>query len=155
MQHLRTTADDKRVVVEGVLGLRDGIIWNQAAQRSEKADRFELATALVGERSAEHPGRYRAIRVYFSTWSALSGASRLRVGPICPDEREATKAVMDAMPVVRRYFDGLAVGDPGMIELFEPDGYFREPASNFACGRDQLALHFQHILKLGAWGSSS
>ena len=152
VQHLRTTADEKRVVVEGVLGLRDGIVWSQAEQRSRKAARFELATALVADRSPEDPARYRAIRVYFSTWAALSGASRLRVGPICPDEREATKSAMDAMPVVRRYFDGLAVGDPAMIELFEPDGYFREPANNFACGRDQLADHFQHTLKLGGVG---
>ena len=59
---------------------------------------------------------------------------------------------MDALPTVRRYFDCLATGNPEIIELFEPDGYFREPANNFACGRDQLAAHFQHILKLGGVG---
>jgi hypothetical protein len=72
VQHLRTTADEKRVVVEGVLGLRDGVVWNQAEQRSEQAERFELATALVGDRSTTDPGRYRSIRIYFSTWAALN-----------------------------------------------------------------------------------
>lgn len=152
IQHLRTTADDRRVVIEDVLGLRDGLVWNQAAQRSEKAERFELATALVGDRSASAPGLYRSLRIYFSTWAVLDGASRLRVGPICPDERAATKEAMDALPTVRRYFDALATGDAAIIDLFEPDGYFREPANNFACGRDQLAAHFQHILKLGGVG---
>jgi hypothetical protein len=59
---------------------------------------------------------------------------------------------MDELPIVRRYFECLARGDAEIIELFEPDGYFREPANNFACGRDQLADHFQHILTLGGVG---
>jgi hypothetical protein len=151
VQHLRTTADARRVVVEDVLSLRDGLIWNQAAQRSEKAARFELCTAVVGDRSAAAPRAYRSIRVYFSTWAVLDGASRLRVGPIAPDERAATAQAMDGH-LVHPYFDALAKGDPAIIELFEPDGYFREPANNFACGRDQLAVHFQHILELGGVG---
>ena len=149
--HLRTTADDRRVAVEHVLPLKDGLIWNQAERRSEKAPRFELAVAAVADRSAG-PRPYRAVRIYFSTWAVLDGKARLRVGPICPDERAATQAAMDGFPVIRQYFDGLAAGDPGMIELFEPDGYFREPANNFACGRDQLTEHFQHILELGGVG---
>jgi hypothetical protein len=152
VQHLRTIADDRRVVVESVLALENGMVWKQAEQRSEKAARFELAAALVADRSSTAPGRYRAIRVYFSTWAVLDGASRLRVGPICPDERSATKEAMDALPTVRRYFDCLATGNPEIIDLFEPDGYFREPANNFACGREQLGEHFQHILKLGGVG---
>src|SRR5262249_32603175 len=121
-------------------------------QRSEKAERFELTTALVGERSSGSPAPYRSIRAYFSTWSVLDGASRLRVGPICPDERAATRAAMDAMPTGRKDFECLAKGNPEIIDLFEPDGYFREPANNFACGRDQLQEHFQHILTLGGVG---
>ena len=39
-----------------------------------------------------------------------------------------------------------------IIDLFKPDGYFREPANNFACGRDQLLGHFKHILELGGVG---
>jgi hypothetical protein len=150
--HLRTTADDRRVIVEDVLTLKDGLIWNQAEQKSEKAPRFELATAVVGDLAPGGAAPYRSIRLYFSTWAVTGGASRVRKGPICPDERASTKQAMDAMPTIRKYFDGLAVGDAAMIELFEPDGYFREPANNFACGRDQLAAHFVHILKLGGVG---
>ena len=152
IQHLRTTADDKRIVVEDVLGLKDGLIWNQAEQRSEKSERFELAVAVVGDRSLNSPKSYRSVRIYFSTWSVLDGASRVRVGPICPEERVATKQAMEGLPAVREYFDCLATGDAAIIDLFEADGYFREPANNFACGRDQLLAHFQHILTLGGVG---
>jgi hypothetical protein len=148
-QHLRTTADAKRVVVEHVVALKDGLVWNQAAQRAEKAARFELATAVVAERAGDLFG---AVRVYFGTWAVLDGAPRVRRGPIAPDERAATRAAMDATPTVRAYFDLLAKGDPTMADLFEPDGYFREPANNFACGRDQLAAHFEHILGIGGVG---
>ena len=152
IQHLRTTADHRRVVVEDVLCLKDGLIWNQAEQRSVKSERFDLPVAVVGERSPGAARPYRSVRIYFSTWSVLEGASRVRAGPICPDERAATKEAMDALPTVRKYFDRLATGDAAIIDLFEADGYFREPANNFACGRDQLLAHFQHILTLGGVG---
>jgi hypothetical protein len=151
VQPLRTTRDERRVVVESVLGLRDGLVWNQAAQRSERAKTFELATAIVADRAARGDG-YTGIRVYFGTWSVLDGASRVRKGPICPDERAKTKEAIDGVPLVRAYFDALATGDPKICDMFEPDGYFREPANNFACGREQLAQHFEHILKLGGVG---
>ncbi len=142
------------MAVEQVLLLRDGLVYDQATGKSERAERFELATAMVGDRSeSDRPDApYRSIRVYFSTWAVLDGASRLRVGPICPDERAETSEAMDALPAVRRYFDLLATGSPEIAELFEPDGYFREPANNYACGRDQLARHFVHILELGGVG---
>jgi hypothetical protein len=148
-QHFRTTADAKRVVVEHVIRLKDGLVWNQAEQKAEKAPLFELATAIVGERADDAFG---ALRIYFGTWSVTGGAPRVRVGPICPDERAATKEAMNAMPTVRAYFDMLAKGDASMADLFEPDGYFREPANNFACGRDQLVAHFTHILAIGGVG---
>ena len=151
IQPFRTTADDRRIVVESVLGLRDGLVWNQAAQRSERAARFELATAIVADR-APRGDRIAGVRVYFGTWAVLDGASRVRKGPICPDERAATKEAIDTLPIVRAYFDALRTGDPKIVDMFEPDGYFREPANNFACGRDQLAEHFEHILKLGGVG---
>lgn len=141
IQHLRTTSDSKRVVVEHVLTVKDGLVWNPTEQRGERTERIELATAVV--RQAD------AVRVYFGTWSVLDGKPRMRVGPIAPDERAETAKAMDAMPVIRRYFDGLAAGDPTIVDLFEPDGYFREPANNFMCGRDQLLPHFRHILDGG------
>jgi hypothetical protein len=152
IQHLRTTADEKRVVVESVLALKDGLVWNQAQQKAEKAPLFELAVAVVGDRSGRSTGAYGSIRVYFGTWAVLDGAPRVRVGPVAPDERANTARAIDALPTVRRYFDYLAVGDPRIIEEFEPDGYFREPANNYACGRDQLGEHFTHILSAGGVG---
>ena len=149
---LCTTADERRVVVEHLLVLKDGLVWDQAAQRSASADVFELAVAVVGQRSLLETGKFSAVRVYFGTWSVLEGVPRKRVGPIAPDETADTARAMDAMPVVRRYFDALGAGDPSGVELFEPDGYFREPANNYACGRTQLEAHFGHILSLGGVG---
>lgn len=146
------TAGGTRVIVEDVLRLKNGVIWNQAASREEKAPEYDLAVAVVAERSKTTPERIASFRVYFSTWAALEGKSRLRVGPICPDERADAARAMAAMPTVKTYFERLAVGDPKIAELFEPDGYFREPANNFACGATQLAEHFSRILDLGGVG---
>jgi hypothetical protein len=152
VEPLRTTADDKRVVVESVLGLRGGLIWNQAEQKAQKADVIQLPVAVVADRVPRAPDTYAAVRVYFGTWAVLDGAPKVRVGPIAPDERAETAAKLSAVPVLRRYFDLLAAGGAEIVDLFEPDGYFREPANNFACGRDQLQAHFDHILALGGVG---
>ncbi len=146
-RHLRTTAasDGSRVVVEHVLALRDGLVWDQASSKARRAELFELATAVVCEGN-------RAVRIYFGTWSVTNGEPRMRKGPICRDEGAATRAAIEAMPVVRDYFAALAKGDPAIAGFFEPDGYFREPANNYACGRDQLQEHFQRILDLGGVG---
>jgi hypothetical protein len=152
IDHLRTTSDDRRVVVESVLGLRDGVIWSQAEQCAIPAERIQLPVAVVGDRSTASPLKYSAIRVYFGTWAVLSGSPQARLGPIAPDERKEARAALEAMPVLRRYFECLAEGNAEIIDLFEPDGYFREPANNFACGYDQLKAHFSHILELGGVG---
>ena len=47
--------------------------FNKTVSVGEKAPTFELATAVVGERSASSASdTYRAIRVYFSTWAVGS-----------------------------------------------------------------------------------
>ncbi len=135
--------------MESVLGMRDGLIWNMAEQKPEKASLFEVGAAVVGDRSPLSPASYASVRVYFGTWSVLDGASRMRVGPVAPDERDAARRTMDALPTVRRYFDCLATGDTRILAEFEPDGYFREPANNFVCGTDQLREHFTQILAGG------
>jgi hypothetical protein len=150
--HFRTLADERRVAVESVLRLRNGLTWNQAAQKADPAAEFELPVAVVGDRAAGRADRYRAIRIYFGTWSVLDGKPKLRLGPIAPDERAATRATIDTMPTIARYFECLAAGSPEIIEQFETDGYFREPANNYCCGRLQLEEHFSHILKLGGVG---
>jgi len=152
IEHLCSTADSKRVVVESVLGIRGGLIWNQAQQRAQKADAIQLPVAVVADRVPGAPDVFAAVRVYFGTWAVLDGAPKVRVGPVAPDERAEAAAKLDAVPVLRRYFDLLAAGRAEIIDLFEPDGYFREPANNFACGKDQLQAHFDHILELGGVG---
>jgi hypothetical protein len=152
IEHLRTTADSQRIVVESVLALNNGLVWNQGSQRAEPAAAFQLAVAVVGDRSVESSERFSALRIYFGTWSVLNGKPRLRVGPIAPDERREVMRTFDRMPAIRRYFDCLERGDAAIRDHFEPDGYFREPANNFACGTSQLSEHFSHILRLGGVG---
>jgi hypothetical protein len=127
-------------------------VWNQTTQKAEPADRFQLAVAVVGDVAAKGAGKFDSIRIYFGTWSVFDGKPRLRVGPIAPMESESTQRVIEATPTLRAYFDCLARGDAAILEQFEPDGYFREPANNYSCGRDQLTQHFVHILKLGGVG---
>ncbi|HEY8077794.1 MAG TPA: hypothetical protein VIF62_26895, partial [Labilithrix sp.] len=93
--------------------------------------------------------RYSAIRIYFGTWSLTDGTPKARLGPIAPD-RGAAKAMQGSL--IGTYFERLARGDAAIVDCFEPDGYFREPANNYACGRDQLEAHFSNILKLGGVG---
>jgi hypothetical protein len=152
VEPLRTTADGERVVVESVLGIRGGLTWNQAQQKAQKADVIQLPVAVVADRVPGAPGAFAAVRVYFGTWAVLEGAPKVRVGPVAPDERADAAAKLAEVPVLRRYFDLLAAGRAEIVDLFEPDGYFREPANNFACGRDQLQAHFDHILELGGVG---
>jgi hypothetical protein len=149
---LRTTADARRVVVETILDMKDGLTWNQAEQKAERAEFFQLAAAVVGDRSARTPGLFTSIRIYFGTWSVLNGAPKVRVGPIAPDEPDEVRAALEGMPIIRRYFECLAAGREEISDLFEPDGHFREPANNYACGTEQLRGHFSHILKLGGVG---
>jgi hypothetical protein len=152
IEHLQTTADTQRIVVESVLTLNDGVVWNQSTLKTERAQTFQLAVAVVGDRSRESSERFSALRIYFGTWSVLNGKPRVRVGPIAPGEGREVRRIFDRMPTIYRYFDYLERADPRILEQFEPDGYFREPSSNFACGSAQLQQHFSRILKLGGVG---
>jgi hypothetical protein len=135
-----------------MLGLKHGLVWDQTAQKGVRADRFQLAVAVVGDISTREPSKFDAIRIYFGTWSVTDGKPRLRVGPIAPLEREDTDRVIETAPTLRKYFDCLARGDAAIGDQFEEDGYFREPANNYCCGRDQLSAHFEHVLELGGVG---
>ncbi|HUB05937.1 MAG TPA: hypothetical protein VMB50_03005 [Myxococcales bacterium] len=150
IEHVRTTADSHRLAVESLIPVKHALGWNQALQRSERVARGLLPVAVVADLAGT--SAIAALRIYFSTWVVLDGACRLRAGPLCPGERSSTEHALSAFPVVRRYFDCLARGDAAIAGTFEPDGYFREPANNFASGPQQLGEHFQHILKLGGVG---
>jgi hypothetical protein len=80
----------------------------------------ELPVAVVGDQAAT--GRLRAIRVYHSLW-ALFGEHRVRP-PLLPAAHH-----LKLTGVIADYQHALAIGDvDAIVNTFEPDGYFREPA---------------------------
>jgi len=126
----RVTQDASRSVVESVLVLEG------------EAGEVELPVALVGEGRGNRLDR---VRVYHSMWP-LEGSHRVR-GPLLP---ERTDLVLPE--VVRRYQDALAAGAlDDVLELFEPDGYAREPAGGEYVyrGRDQLGRLYGGLFEVG------
>lgn len=81
----------------------------------------DLPVALV----ADHAGsRIAALRVYHSTWP-LTGGHRLRPPLLPPAEG------LDEPAAVRDYLAALAAGDvEGVLRLYAPDGYVREPSGD-------------------------
>jgi hypothetical protein len=127
----RVTRDASRSVAECVLvleGEQDGMV--------------ELPVALVGDR---HGDRLAQVRVYHSMWP-LAGRHQVRP-PLLPERTD-----LALPPVVRRYQDALAAGVlDDVLELFEPDGYAREPAGgeHVHQGRDGLARLYGGLFKVG------
>jgi SnoaL-like domain len=127
----RVTRDASRSVAECVLmleGEKDGLV--------------ELPVALVGDR---HGDRLAQVRVYHSMWPLL-GRHQVRP-PLLPERTD-----LALPPVVRRYQDALAAGVlDDVLELFEPDGYAREPAGggHVHRGRDGLARLYGSLFGVG------
>jgi hypothetical protein len=105
---VRTTRSGSRAVFEGLLHLQlqDGPV--------------ELPVAVVGDQAAT--GRLHALRVYHSLW-ALFGQHRVRPPLLTVDHS------LKLTGVIADYQHALAIGDvDAIVNTFEPDGYFREPA---------------------------
>jgi hypothetical protein len=107
---LRTTTDLQRTIFEAVIDLR-------------LVDRTtELPVAVVSDNLAD--GRVRAIRVYHSLWP-IFGSHRVRQPLLKADPK------VHITDVVAEYQHALATGDAAaIVNTFEQDGYFREPAGN-------------------------
>jgi hypothetical protein len=131
VEHLRTTRVPGRSVVEYVLNLElDG-------------RPYPLPYAVVGEQVGGDT--LKEIRVYHSMWP-LIGAHEVRRAILPAGKGEQLN------DVIAIYQQALAEGDvPAIVETFEPDGYFREPAGgpHIHRGREQLTKFMEMILRPG------
>ena len=128
---LRSTRNDQRTVSENLLHLRlpSGFI--------------SLPVAVVGERGDR--GRLKAIRVYHSLWPLL-GEHRVRPALLKPDPGQHVAGI------VVDYQRALATGDvDAIVNTFESDGYFREPAGGEYVyqGLERLREFMSQILSAG------
>ena len=116
LEPLRTTRNEERTVVENLLHL------TLPAGPASQPAAVSLPVAVVGARERGSGGWLTAIRVYHSLWP-LIGAHRVRPALLPPDPAQHVAGI------VVEYQRALATGDvAAIVNTFEPDGYFREPA---------------------------
>jgi hypothetical protein len=131
LEHLRTTQTPQRAVAEYILHL---LLDGRAVP---------LPVAVVGEHAMGQG--LQMIRVYHSMWP-LIGAHHVRPALLPTDK------TLKVTGVVETYQHALAVGDVDEImSVFEPDGYFREPAGgeHIYQGTEKLRDFMSSILGLG------
>ncbi len=103
----------------------------------------ELPVAVVGVQAPDD--RVHALRVYHSLWP-LFGSHRVRPALLPAD---ASQRFTD---VVAEYQQALDSGDiDAIVNAFEPDGYFREPAGGewIYRGHARLREFMTHLLNAG------
>ncbi len=131
VDHVRLTQGLNRSVEEAVLNL--------ALQGKLVA----LPVAVVGEHSG--PGQVKSIRVYHSMWP-LTGSHDVRPA-ILKDDPD-----LKLTDVIDKYQRALAKGDlDDMLELFEPDGYAREPSGGEYVyrGKNRLQEFYEGLFSVG------
>jgi hypothetical protein len=163
--------DDPRVGrVEGTAGLRafvagqaawlresDAVVENVALTRtptrtveevvlrllSDRGERIELPVAVVTDRNPDRT--VKSVRVYHSLWP-LTGVHRVRP-PLLPED-----ATLHAEGAPGDYLRALAEGDlEGIVGIFGPDGYAREPsgAGYLHRGPEGLRAFYSHLFANG------
>lgn len=133
IEAIRTTRAGGRTVHEALVYL------------SLPAGETELPIAVVGEQAA---GRVQALRVYHSLWP-LHGAHRVRPPLLKADPSQHFR------DVVAEYQRALDSGDiDAIVNAFEADGYFREPAGGewVYRGHARLREFMTHLLTSGGIG---
>jgi len=137
LEPVRTTVTPERSVVEALLHLR------------LPAGQAELPIAVVGV--PVYGGQVSALRVYHSQWP-LFGRHAVRPPLLARHLGSAHQHLSD---IVAAYQQALAAGDlEAIVNTFEPDGYFREPAGGEYLYRGQARLRefMAHILASGGIG---
>ena len=137
VQALRTTRNAQRTVVENLLHL------TLPAAPAGQSAAVSLPVGVVGVHGDD--GWLTAIRVYHSLWP-LIGAHRVRPALLPPDPAQHVAGI------VMDYQRALAIGDvAAIVNTFEPDGYFREPAGGEYLYQGTAKLHefMTEILSLG------
>jgi hypothetical protein len=150
--------------VEGTVGLRafvadqaswlrerDAVVENVALTRtpnrtveevvlrllSDLGERVELPVAVVSDRNPDRT--LKAVRVYHSLWP-LTGEHRVRP-PLLPEDPNLHA---EGAPGV--YQRALAEGDlEGIVGIFEPDGYAREPSGAAYLHRGEEGLRGVYV----------
>jgi len=136
---------------------RDAVVENVALTRTptrtveevvlhllgDAGGRVELPVAIVSERNPERT--LKAIRVYHSMWP-LTGRHTVRP-PLLPEDPS-----LHAEGTPGDYQRALAEGDlGGIVAIFEPDGYAREPSGGAYLHRGAEALRefYAHLFANG------
>ena len=153
-------ARELRAFVNGTadwLRERDAVVENVALTRtptrtveevvlhvlSDDSGRVELPVAIVADRNPDR--RLKAIRVYHSMWP-LTGEHRVRP-PLLPEDPS-----LHAEGAPGIYQRALAEGDlAGIVGVFEPEGYAREPSGGAYLHRGAEGLRelYAHLFANG------
>jgi len=131
LEPIRTTHNRERTVFESLLHL-------QVADKTE-----ELPIAVVGAHGKE--GKLNAVRVYHSMWP-LIGAHQVRPAILTPNP------AAHETDIVAEYQHALDSGNiDAIVNTFEPDGYFREPAGGpwIYQGHEKLRAFMGELLAHG------
>ncbi|KAJ3110359.1 hypothetical protein HDU96_006672 [Phlyctochytrium bullatum] len=147
-RHIRGT-DHRREFVESILAFKNGLIWKAAEQKAEVVDVCRVCVAVVGDKDPNGAG-FTSLRVYYGTWAVFNGTPKERIGPIVPRDTPSVNAGFAQFPVVDAYFQGLRSANvEAVLDTYEPDAYFREPANNYECGMNALRVAKGKELSLG------
>lgn len=144
----RSRKDGTRHVVETTLTIKDGSVWNPEKNEPEVVPFTPAHVAIVGKYNSE--GKYTEVATYMGTWGVLNGKPKVRLGPVPVSDVDSVALAFKKMPIATQYFDILRKGEiKPLLDLFEMDGYFRDPSDSYMIGRNMLGHHFSMLIGQG------